>query len=237
MGKRQDGRIEPGQKLSGAISARAWNRAQDAADIVLGERTGFGAEPGAGFTSSLVAPCKVTTDVEGVSVGHAVVLFGNVVQSLNVTHARQPDLKASPPDKFVPSWFCLEGAIRRAAAPAAGGLSSTSDSIRRNDINAIGVIIGGAVMPKPGIPQIVQVCIAGLCMARVRQRGLSLQDYGFVQPAMLRETQDDADKLAGCLEIVDCGVHRLLKLGTQGRVDQLGQPPNVTYVNWGLVLL
>jgi hypothetical protein len=44
MGKRQDGRIEPGQKLSGAISARAWNRAQDAADIVLGERTGFGAQ-------------------------------------------------------------------------------------------------------------------------------------------------------------------------------------------------
>jgi hypothetical protein len=43
MGKRQDGRIEPGQKLSGAISARAWNRAQDAADIVLAERTGFGA--------------------------------------------------------------------------------------------------------------------------------------------------------------------------------------------------
>lgn len=35
-GRRQDGRIEPGQKLSSAISARAWNRAQQAADIVLG---------------------------------------------------------------------------------------------------------------------------------------------------------------------------------------------------------
>lgn len=33
---RADGRIEPGQKLSKAISARAWNRAQEAADIVLG---------------------------------------------------------------------------------------------------------------------------------------------------------------------------------------------------------
>ena len=32
---RSDGRIEPGQPLAGAISARAWNRAQDAADIVL----------------------------------------------------------------------------------------------------------------------------------------------------------------------------------------------------------
>jgi hypothetical protein len=44
MPRRPDGRIEPGQKLASAISARAWNRAQDAADIVLGERTGFGAE-------------------------------------------------------------------------------------------------------------------------------------------------------------------------------------------------
>jgi hypothetical protein len=35
-----DGRIEKGQRLSTAISARAWNRAQDAADIVLGVRPG-----------------------------------------------------------------------------------------------------------------------------------------------------------------------------------------------------
>ena len=30
-----DGRIEKGQRIASAISARAWNRAQDAADIVL----------------------------------------------------------------------------------------------------------------------------------------------------------------------------------------------------------
>jgi hypothetical protein len=40
---RNDGRIEPGQKLAGAISAKAWNRAQDAADRVLGAGTGFAA--------------------------------------------------------------------------------------------------------------------------------------------------------------------------------------------------
>ena len=37
---RTDGRIEPGQRLSTAISARAWNRAQQAADVVLGAGTG-----------------------------------------------------------------------------------------------------------------------------------------------------------------------------------------------------
>jgi len=40
---RKDGRVEPGQPLSSAVSARAWNRAQDAADVVLGQRPGFAA--------------------------------------------------------------------------------------------------------------------------------------------------------------------------------------------------
>ena len=47
---RTDGRIEPGQKLSTAISARAWNRAQQAADVVLGAGTGAtGDGPQSGF--------------------------------------------------------------------------------------------------------------------------------------------------------------------------------------------
>jgi len=44
MGTRRDGRIDPGQKLGKAISARAWNRAQDAADIVLGQAPGVTAD-------------------------------------------------------------------------------------------------------------------------------------------------------------------------------------------------
>lgn len=39
-----DGRIEKGQPLNRAISARAWNRTQDAADLVLGASPGFEAE-------------------------------------------------------------------------------------------------------------------------------------------------------------------------------------------------
>lgn len=44
MPSRRDGRIEPGQPLASAISARAWNRAQDAADEILGQRPGFSAD-------------------------------------------------------------------------------------------------------------------------------------------------------------------------------------------------
>jgi hypothetical protein len=62
MPRRPDGRIEPGQKLASAISARAWNRAQDAADIVLGERTGFGAEGPQGLAAPFTSlPCKNMT--------------------------------------------------------------------------------------------------------------------------------------------------------------------------------
>lgn len=43
---RPDGRLEPGQPLRGAISARAWNRAQDAADLVLGANPGTEGSPG-----------------------------------------------------------------------------------------------------------------------------------------------------------------------------------------------
>ena len=49
---RPDGRIEPGQPLRGAISARAWNRAQDAADLVLGEQGGMTA----GGSSTVLKP-------------------------------------------------------------------------------------------------------------------------------------------------------------------------------------
>jgi hypothetical protein len=45
---RADGRVRPGQNIAAAFSARAWNRAQDAADIILGDRGGIAAgEPDA----------------------------------------------------------------------------------------------------------------------------------------------------------------------------------------------
>jgi hypothetical protein len=56
---RQDGRIEQGQSLRSAISARAWNRAQDAADIVLGQRYGTMAGPiRDGETATVVIPIR-----------------------------------------------------------------------------------------------------------------------------------------------------------------------------------
>ena len=62
---RSDGRIEKGQSLRSAISARAWNRAQDAADLVLGAQPGFEADgirgPSAPYTAVYA---KASADVD-----------------------------------------------------------------------------------------------------------------------------------------------------------------------------
>ena len=59
---RPDGRVEAGQKIASAFSAKAWNRAQDAADIVLGVRPGFEADGIRGPASPYTAvPCKNVT--------------------------------------------------------------------------------------------------------------------------------------------------------------------------------
>ena len=41
---RNDGKLEPGQRLNGAITARSWNRMVDATEIVLGAPQDFGAD-------------------------------------------------------------------------------------------------------------------------------------------------------------------------------------------------
>jgi predicted RecA/RadA family phage recombinase len=62
---RPDGRLEPGQPIRGAISARAWNRAQDAADLVLGANPGTEGVPGSTVLKPYTwAYCKPSVTVE-----------------------------------------------------------------------------------------------------------------------------------------------------------------------------
>ena len=80
-----DGRIEKGQRLSTAISARAWNRAQDAADIVLGVRPGVSAGP----LSTLGLPCvKAILNDKGYF--GEVRVFGDVTPSDNYILPNMP---------------------------------------------------------------------------------------------------------------------------------------------------
>lgn len=66
---RTDGRVEPGQRLGGAISARAWNRMMDAADIVHGDRYSVTGESGGGGLKPYTwAYCKSAAAVDRWSV-------------------------------------------------------------------------------------------------------------------------------------------------------------------------
>jgi hypothetical protein len=73
-------RITPGQRLTNAISARAWNRAQDAADIVLGDRGGV-AEGSAGKSARAANIIRVrNTSGQTVPI-HGVLQLSSPVQS------------------------------------------------------------------------------------------------------------------------------------------------------------
>jgi hypothetical protein len=189
MGKRQDGRIEPGQKLAGAISARAWNRAQDASDIVLAERTGFGAEAGAAFPGALIVPCQVTTTIEDVKPGHVV--------AINEAGAKVvPDVQSETDTRCAR----VHSFVGQVVTPVT--YESYNDSLKQ-----FGVIVGGAAMPRPSSPQIVLVCVAGMCVARVKIRGVG----EFLRRPVIREEQDTAESLAGMAEQSSCGPHRIVQ--------------------------
>jgi hypothetical protein len=73
------GRVNPGQKLTTAFSARAWNRAQDAADIVLGDRGGL-AEAAGGRTTRAGSVIRVRSPSgQEVPIHGVLQLFGPMI--------------------------------------------------------------------------------------------------------------------------------------------------------------
>jgi len=193
MGKRQDGRIEPGQKLSGAISARAWNRAQDAADIVLGERTGFGAEPGAGL------PERLFRSVRLIGFESFQIRFGMIVDI-----------------SFRLGFVGLPGNVPNFGArpPTSIGLNNATVSSpvafvdRRITANLnFGVLCGGS--SNAGTTSSSVICTHGTCLAMVRKN-----PGGFlprVRLPVIRYESDTEQNLRGVAEDSDCGPAELVR--------------------------
>ena len=105
---RPDGRIEAGQPLRGAISARAWNRAQDAADLVLGAHAGTEGSPG----SPVLKPytwcyCKASTTVARWGV---LAITGMEIKPTSesggatASFEEMPLLKGAAPDEKTTAW-------------------------------------------------------------------------------------------------------------------------------------
>lgn len=186
MATRKDGRIEAGQRLSRAISARAWNRAQDAADIVLGSRPSLAAGDFREFPGSLVVPCWIPPNSYDVKPGYVVNFTGG--------HAAKAPEGA---ETFVP----------RVTAVAADVMIPTTFANYASLVTRMGVVVGGTAMPNGSTGQIVRVCVSGMCVARVRNRGAGTH----LQQPVIRSDSDTVGGLAGCAESSSCGIHRILE--------------------------
>jgi hypothetical protein len=184
-------RIEKGQKLSSAVSARAWNRAQDAADVVLGSVTSFDAVPGKAGPASLVVPCLVTTTINKVLPGHIVTFTGVGAKDI-------PDYNNSN-DKRVARVHSLTAEVTRPVS---------YDNYENNNWR-IGVIVSGVEMPVPGTPRMVNVCIGGLCVARVIQTEVGVDPAvsvggRFIRGCVIRAPGEETS-LIGLAEQASCG--------------------------------
>lgn len=137
----------------------------------------------------LVVPCLVSTTVQNVSVGY-------VVQISQAGAKAIPDLNQEQGGRAA-RVFSFVGQI---ATPVT--YQNYNDSLKQ-----FGVIIGGTTMPRPSSPKIVDVCISGMCVARVKMRGVG----DFLRRPVIREEEDTVELLSGMAEQSSCGPHRIIQ--------------------------
>lgn len=192
---RPDGRIEKGQRLNTAISARAWNRAQDAADHVLGVRPGFEASAGAPGPSKVVFPVRING---GTPFTYAAIKINVTVGAYGINTAQQ----TSPYTSGVPHLenFGLPTFITGSLTDGTAGswcicepkLSATSD---------------------------VSYCVmSGVTFARVRVRSSVGLSHGFAQPSQARDG-GAYPAINGVLDSTECecdGAAKILAIGGNG---------------------
>jgi hypothetical protein len=180
---RPDGRIEKGQRLATAISARAWNRAQEAADRVLGAGTGAEAGPLSLLEYSIVVPVQLTA-----------------APGINYSYVGVP-IKISGCEVFGTT-----------AAPAGlkllrGEIAEPTD-LRNTTLLPAPEMFALTVEPmKSGETLVVQCAIKGLAVARVRQFA---DTDRYVALPTRRATAETVDSLRGTLETSAAGYGRLV---------------------------
>jgi hypothetical protein len=153
--------------------------------------------------SQLVVPCRVSTVFGNVSIGHAVAIQG----ALTGGPILNTEVKDPPDDFAVPRRFALTGEVLRARSftqDLSFGTSVLIENLRNVVSVAIGVIVGGPVMPTPQTPQFVDVCVRGPCVVRIRNRS-PVVGGRFLRPAFIQRPTDTAENLHGCLEQADEG--------------------------------
>jgi hypothetical protein len=182
---RPDGRIEKGQRLSSAISARAWNRAQEAADRVLGAGTGAEAGPLSLLQYSIVVPVQLTA-----------------APGINYSYVGVP-IKISGCEVFGTT-----------AAPAGlkllrGQIAEPTDLLGTTLLPAPEMFALTVEPMRSGETLVVQCAIKGLAVARVRV--FSSSDRYVALPTR-RSSSETVASLRGTLESSAAGYGRLVSV-------------------------
>ena len=206
---RPDGRIEPGQPLRSAISARAWNRAQDAADLVLGQQGGITANTASPYARTLRAPVLLSG---GTTFSFAVV---------DISAARYPGINGaavSPP--FTQSPHTPGSGLAEYLVGSQHGQASNQYPA---NIFAICESIADA--------NTAPLCVVrGVTYARVRVRE---SWHRFAVPSIPRQNELWSAANEGTLDSTDCecdGAARILGYGEGASLF-----PNQIY--WAMILL
>jgi hypothetical protein len=172
---RPDGRIEKGQRLSSAISAKAWNRAQEAADRVLGAGTGFSVDDALASSSRLVLPMQIS----GPDFGPGCVVSynrGTAISFKILDGNAYADVQ------------CLQANVYEAI----NGSSTTYP---------YGTAFGVTLASGKNL-SVVPVVVSGYAICKIN---IISANHQFAKAAIVRSTGENAAELLGCLESTDCG--------------------------------
>lgn len=190
---RADGRLEPGQPLRGAISARAWNRAQDAADVVLGATPSQLAD-GQSYSYPFVA-ALINIPAASVAYPHGgvAIQIGGASWSVNTTSSQQwPRAEQTTAINY------LAGTI---AVPKSLIQYETQSTI-------LPQMFAVTVEPISLGQTVVRCAVAGICVAAIRDIASS---HRYAALPTLRSAQDSAAARTGLLETSDCGYAVILE--------------------------
>jgi len=226
---RPDGRIEKGQRLSSAISARAWNRAQEAADRVLGAGTGFQAESGQGYPSFLAMPMRITGTAmlaDNKFPPGAVVRLSGLATPRSATSAPVSASLSPPYDGYM---TCDVG-IAAIHDPYTSLNTYTNGSAG----DPWGVTTQGGT-----INDVVPVIVRGVAPVRIRLLYYATQatNRTFAVPTVRRSQAETVERLRGVLETTACACDNAARVLGVARGGTASGGPENAETAWGVVIL
>ena len=230
MNSRGDGRIEIGQPLSTAISARAWNRAQDAADIVLGVNSSATTPPSRASTQCLMMPMLIKSEYSTSTTfpPGSVVTFDILATGTSARRtAGTLGTALTPP---YADYFEMPSAQARLHEP-----SSVQPIVAPTTTLPWGVTVEGGTRNQ----SIVNVIVRGVAPVRIRSmtyRGGPSHFYAF--PAIRRSSQETLAQLTGILETTDCACDNAAQIVfMEGSTSATSGGSETAGVFWGLVVI